>query len=165
MKKILLVLGVVTLAIAGVTLYFSKPSIKLLEELPVEQIKPFGDLAGYEQDLKGTSDGTAGFVVEDGTIFMCPNTGNTNTGFEIHGDFDFSDYKCARFTVENLDPAPLSVWTPGEGFGFVFGCVGLPLAACDRNGVMVGGKSSSEETTPQHPTSSNHRQARGRGMP
>ena len=88
----------------------SKPTLKLLEELPTEQIKPFGDLAGYEQDLKGTSDATAGFVVENGTVFMCPNSGNTNTGFEIHGDFDLSDYKCARFTIENLDPAPLNVY-------------------------------------------------------
>ena len=87
-----------------------KPTIKLLEELPAEQIKPFGDLAGYEQDLKGTSEGTAGFVVENGSVFMMPNSGNTNTGVEIQGDFDFSEYKCARFTIENMDPAPLNVY-------------------------------------------------------
>ena len=87
-----------------------KPTIKLIEELPTEQIKPFGDLAGYEQDLKGTSDATAGFVVENGTVYMRPNDGNTNTGFEIQGNFDFSEYKCARFTIENLDPAPLNVY-------------------------------------------------------
>ena len=65
MKRVFwIVVAIATATLVGCN---CKPSIKLLEELPAEQIKPFGDLAGYEQDLKGTSEGTAGFVVENGS--------------------------------------------------------------------------------------------------
>ncbi len=69
-----------------------KPTIKLLEELPVEQIKPY----------KGCS-----LSVVDGVASFCPVEGGLDSGFEIQGNYDLSEYKCVRFTVENIDPAPM----------------------------------------------------------
>ena len=71
-----------------------KPSIKLLEELPAEQILPF----------RGCS-----LTLENGVASMM-HTDGKDSGFEIKGDYDLSEYKCARFTVENLDPAPLYLY-------------------------------------------------------
>ena len=94
MKKLLLIVGIVILAVAGISLYLSKPSIKLLEELPKEQITP----------RHGCS-----IEIDDGTAMFVPADGTTGSGMEIQGDFDLSEYKCARFTVENLSSTHLNL--------------------------------------------------------
>ena len=72
-----------------------KPSIKLLEELPIEQIKPY----------RGCS-----MSIDNSTISLSPAAGKSDSGFEIQGNFDLSEYMCARFTIENIDPAPLYLY-------------------------------------------------------
>lgn len=48
--------------------------------------------------------------VADGSITMVPAEGNSSAGFEIQGHYDLSGYKYARFTVENLNPAPMRLY-------------------------------------------------------
>ena len=71
-----------------------KPTIKLLEELPVEEILAY----------RGCP-----LTVENGVASMMPIGRKSDSGIEILGNYDLSEYKCARFTVENIDPAPLTL--------------------------------------------------------
>ncbi len=98
MKKLVLILVAIAAAAAvgvGVAIYCSKPSIKLFEELPTESIMPY----------RGCS-----MEVANGAITLVPQAGKSDSGIEIQGNYDLSEYKCARFTIENLDPAPLNVY-------------------------------------------------------
>ena len=90
--KLALSASFVLLALAGCS---SKPTIKLLEEVPTEQIKPY----------KGCS-----MDIVEGVASFCPAEGKLDSGFEIQGNYDLSEYKCVRFTVENLDLAPLCLY-------------------------------------------------------
>ena len=90
--KLVVSASFVLLALAGCS---SKPTIKLLEEVPTEQIKPY----------RGCS-----LSVVDGVASFCPAEGKLDSGFEIQGNYDLSEYKCVRFTVENLDLAPLCLY-------------------------------------------------------
>ena len=72
----------------------SKPSIKLLEELPAEEILAYRNCP---------------LTIENGVATMMPTGRKSDSGIEILGNYDLSEYKCARFTVENIDPAPLTL--------------------------------------------------------
>lgn len=72
-----------------------EPTIKLLEELPTEQILPY----------RGCY-----LSVVDGEASLRPAEGSLDSGFEIKGDYNLSEYKCVRFTVENHNPAPLNLY-------------------------------------------------------
>ena len=90
-------LFVIIAAIATTTLVGCncKPTIKFLEELPVEQILSY----------RGSS-----VNVENGTASVMAPNGKSDSGIEIQGNYDLSEYKCARFTIENIDPAPLYLY-------------------------------------------------------
>ena len=87
----------IVVAIATATLVGCncKPSIKLIEELPAEQIGAY----------RGCS-----VAVEDGVASVLAAEGMSDSGIEIWADYDLTEYKCARFTVENIDAAPLYIY-------------------------------------------------------
>ena len=71
-----------------------KSTIKPLEEVPAEEILAF----------RGCP-----LTIENGVATMMPIGRKSDSGLEILGNYDLTEYKCARFTVENIDPAPLTL--------------------------------------------------------
>jgi hypothetical protein len=94
-KVVLLMVAMVAAVVVGVVVYNSKPSIKLLEELPTESLLPYRDCS---------------IEVANGEALVVPQAGKSDSGIEIQGNYDLSEYKCARFTIENIDPAPLYIY-------------------------------------------------------
>ena len=96
MKKLaVLLLAAVAISVVAFAIYRPEPSMKLIEELPSEEILPYRNCS---------------MEVADGSILMTPPEGKLDAGFEIQGNYDLSKYKCARFTVENLNPAPMRLY-------------------------------------------------------
>ncbi len=96
MKKfIALLLAIVAVAVVVFVIYRPEPSLKLIEELPAEELLPYRNCS---------------MEVSDGTILMTPAEGKIDAGFEIQGNYDLSKYKCARFTIENLNGAPMRLY-------------------------------------------------------
>ena len=131
MKRLLIML----VAVAG--LYScSAPSIKLLEELPAEQLLPY----------RGCS-----VNVENGTASVIAAEGKTDSGIDIQGNYDLSEYKCARFTIENIDPAPLYLYVTfaQENISYYRNRTSMPMAVGHLYFIQPGEKRAIELSFPR----------------
>ena len=92
MKKTLLsLLFAVVLGIAAFVIVKDLKSIKLIADTPSENIT-----------------GVMATVTCDGnSVLVMPEKGTHKSEVRITGDWDFSDYKAVKFTLENLDAKPL----------------------------------------------------------
>ena len=116
MKKIFLVSAVIaTLLAIGSAIYFIQPSIKLFEELPTESILPYRNCS---------------IDVNNGVANITAHQDSSDSGIEIQGEFDFSNYKCARFTLENFDSSPMYIYVTfsHENISYTRSRTSLPMS-------------------------------------
>ena len=94
MKKILLLIALV-LVVGGVILKNNTSTIKPFENAAIEKIAPLNDC-----DIK----------IEKGTVVVKSEVAKRYSGFELSEKYDLTEYKAARFVVENRSDALINLY-------------------------------------------------------